>query len=257
MRFIRLLLFVGFIAIVWPVMSIQAVSKPVVGVSSVYTERTGTFNVSVYIESEEPIAAGSFDIQYDPLLLTVQESRVAFGPALANLPMTSLNGADAGKLSIAWAQLDGKKMQGTILELPARVITAGVGETIELNLRNVQLFNNKGEKIAVQSFSGQIKPFDGEEKEHPNRVGVDKEWKIQLSAPYNPATLNEHTVIVKRGTSTVGEEIIITPLTNRSFSVKAKDQFLRGKHTLEITDQLRSSNGNQLKEPVRHIFTVQ
>lgn len=236
--------------------TIQAISKPIVGVSSVYTEKTGTFTMSVFIESEEPIAAGSFDVQYDPLLMTIQENRVELGPALENLPLSSLNGANPGQLSVSWAQLDGKKMKGTILEFPARVVAAGVGETIDLNLKNVKLFNAKGEEVAVQSFSGEIKPFDGKEEEHKDTVGVDKEWIIRLNAPYNPATLNEHTVIVKRGTRTIPEDITITPLTDRSFSVKAADKFLKGKHTLEITDQLHSAKGGKLNEPVRHIFTV-
>lgn len=237
-----------------PVGSTKAASKPVIGVSTAYTEKAETMNMAVFIESDEPIAAGSFDIHYDSSFITFQVSRVALGETLLNLPLISLNASDAGKLAVSWAQLKGQKIQGTVLEFPARVVAAGVGEVIDFELRNVQLFNDKGKEISAESIHGQIKPFDGEEKEYGETVSVDKEWTIHLSEPYNSATLNEHAVTMKRGT--IMEEVIVTPLTSRSFSVKAKEQFRKTKYTLEITDQLRSVTGGKLKEPVRHTFTV-
>lgn len=253
MKSIRIILAIVLLAMILPTASVGAVSsKPVIGVTTAYTEKATTLEMAVFIESDEPIAAGSFDIQFDQSMVTT--SKIALGEQLLTFPMTSLSTSNPGKISVAWAQEKNANMEGAVLTFSARVVAAGVGENIKFNLRNVHLVNAQGKKVSVQTVNGQIKPFDGKETEHSETVGVDKVWTVRLSEPYHPATLNDQAVSLKRGT--VAEDIIITPLTDRSFQVKAKNPMRKAKHTLEITEQLSSANGSQLKEPVRHIFTV-
>jgi len=247
--FVLLSLFVLFI----PTTIASAVSKPVVGASTVYTEKTGTVNLSVFIDSDERIAGGSFELVYDPTQLTVRDKIVKPGPALTT-QLTAINSAEVGKVAVAWAQGTGVSMKGTVIEFPATVTTEGAGTTVNLTLKNVELYDAQGKKIAVQVLNGQVKPFTGIEKIHPGTVDVNKEWIIRLSTPYNPATLNNKTVTVKRGTVSVDVEV--TRIDATTFKVKSKLPFNKAKHTLEITDQLRSAGGGKLRQPVRHVFTV-
>ncbi|MEK5039855.1 cohesin domain-containing protein [Sporosarcina sp. FSL K6-3457] len=229
----------------------HAISKPVVGVSTVYVEKTGTVNLSVFIDSDERIASGSFEMVYDPTLLTMRT--VKEGTAWSN-QLKSLNSAEPGKVAVAWAQTTGVSMKGTVIDFSVSVPSASIGSTINLTLKNVKLFDAQGREIAAQVLDGQVKPFTGEVKEHPGTVDVNKEWTIRLSTPYNPATLNNQTVTVKRGT--VAVEVIITQIDATTFKVSPKNPYTKVKHTLEITDQLRSISGGKLNKPVRHEFTV-
>ena len=231
----------------------HAISKPVVGVSTVYMDKAGTVNLSVFIDSDERIAGGSFDLVFDPTMLTVKDKVVKEGTALSN-QLTAINSAEPGKVSVAWAQTTGVSMKGTVVDFPSTVTKDGANKTINLALKNVKLFDAQGKEIAVQVLNGQVKPFTGEVKEHPGTVDVNKEWTIRLSTPYNAATLNNQTVTVKRGTTAV--EVTVTPIDATSFKVKPKNPYVKGKHTLEITDQLRSARGGKLNKPVRHEFTV-
>lgn len=231
----------------------HAVSKPVVGVSTVYTEKAGIVNLSVFIDSDERIAAGSFDVVYDPALLTVRDKAVKEGTVWSD-QLKSINSAELGKVSVAWAQTTGVSMKGTVIDFPATVLAAGVNTTINLTLKNVKLFDAQGKEIATQVLNGQVKPFTGEVKVYPGTVGVNKEWTIRLSTPYNPATLNNQTVTVKKGT--VAVEVTIERVDAMTFKVSPKNPYTKVKHTLEITDQLRSTGGGKLNKPVRHEFTV-
>lgn len=255
MKFIRIMLTLVLLATILPIKSTYAVSnQSIISVTTAYLEKAGTVNMSVSIDSDEQIAAGSFDVEFDSTLTTVQANRVVLGETVSSLPLTSLGTEEVGKISVAWAQTKGVKMKGTLVDFPARIVAANAGEKIPFKLRNVQLYDAKGKEIPVKAINGQIKPFDGKETEHPETVGVDKVWTVRLSEPYHPGTLTDQAVTLKRGT--IEEEITITPLTDRSFQVKANSPLRKTKYTLEITEQLSSANGSKLKEPVRHIFTV-
>lgn len=230
-----------------------AATKPVIGVSTVYTDKTGTVNLAVFIESDQRIAAGSFDIVYDPLLLTVRDKVVKEGTTLST-QLKSINSAEPGKIGVSWAQLDGVMMKGTVIEFPATVTRDGAGATITLSLTNVHLYDAQGKEIAVQALSGEVKPFNGSVEERKEAVSNDHEFKIRLSTAYNDATLNASTVVVKRGNVVV--DVVLTRVNADTFSVKPVTTFARGKHTIEITDQLYSAQGSKLNQPVRYEFTV-
>lgn len=253
MRNLKVFVLLSLFMLLLPATLAHAVSKPVLGVSSAYIEKAGPVNLSVFIDSDERIASGSFDVVYDPTLLTVRDKTVKEGTAWSK-QLKSINSAEPGKVSVAWAQTAGVSMKGTVIEFPTTVLAAGVGSPINLTLKNVKLFDAQGKEIAVQVLNGQVKPFTGEVKVHPGTVAVDKEWTIRLSTPYNPATLNNQTVTVKRGT--VAVEVMITQIDATTFKVSPKNPYTKVKHTLEITDQLRSTGGGKLNKPVRHEFTV-
>lgn len=253
--FMKKLKIILVVTLVWLLMptSLQATAstKPVIGVSTVYT--AGAVNVAVFIESNERIAAGSFDIVYDPLLLTVRDKTVKEGAALAT-QLTSIHSAEPGKIGVSWAQLDGVAMKGAVIEFPATVTRDGVGAAIALSMKNVHLYDAQGKEIAVQALSGEVKPFNGKTEVRQGTVDTQYEFKVRLSTPYNKATLNSYTVVVKRGTTVV--DVVLTPIDAQTFSIKPVTSFAKGKHTIEITDQLRSAGGGKLKEPVRYEFTV-
>lgn len=253
MRYLKVFALLSLFMLLLPATLAHAVSKPVVGVSTVYAEKTGTVNLSVFIDSDERIASGSFDVLYDPTLLTVRDKAVKEGTVWSN-QLKVINSAEPGKVSMAWAQVTSVSMKGTVIEFPATVTRDGAGSTMNLTLKNVKLFDAQGKEIAAQVLNGQVKPFTGKEDTYPDTVGADKEWTIRLSTPYSPATLNNQTVTVKRGTTAV--EVTIERIDAMSFKVTPKNPYARGKHTLEITDQLRSERGGKLNKPVRHIFTV-
>ncbi|MEK4711869.1 cohesin domain-containing protein [Sporosarcina sp. FSL K6-5500] len=253
MRNLKVFVLLSLFMLLLPATLAHAVSKPVVGVSTVYMEKAGAVNLSVFIDSDERIAGGSFDVVYDPTLLTVKDKAVKEGTVWSN-QLKAINSAELGKVSVAWAQATGVSMKGTVIEFPATVIAAGAGSTMNLTLKNVKLFDAQGNEISVQVLNGQVKPFTGDVKAHPGTVEVNKEWTIRLSTPYNPATLNNQTVTVKRGTTVV--EVTVKPINATSFKMTPKNPYAKGKHTLEITDQLRSEHGGKLNKPVRHEFTV-
>lgn len=233
----------------------EAKGNSVLGVSTVYEDRATTVDISVFIQSDEAIAGGSFDVEYDSSIMTVADTDVKQGDLIApTLYLTSTNGAEAGKVSMAFAKFSGgASLDGTILTFRARVTKAK--ETVDLQLKNVNFYNAQGGRIAIQALSGQVKPFTGKQEEHKDAVKGDKAWTIRLSNAYNPATLNEHTITVKRGATPF--EIIIEPIDATSFKVKPKSNYARGTYTLEISEQLRSTGGSKLNQPVRHIFKVQ
>lgn len=251
MRNLKVIVLLSLFMLLLPATLAHAVSKPVLGVSSAYIEKAGTVNLSVFIDSDERIASGSFEMLYDPTLLTVKAAKE--GTAWSK-QLKSINSAESGKVSVAWAQAAGVAMKGTVIDFPATVTKDGAGSPINLTLKNVKLFDAQGKEIALQVLNGQVKPFTGDVQDHPVTVGVNKEWIIRLSTPYNPATLNNQTVTVIRGATAV--EVTVTRIDATSFKVTPKNPYVKGKHTLEITDQLRSTNGGKLKKAVRHIFTV-
>lgn len=234
--------------------TIQAKEKPILGVSTVYEKAVKTVDLAVYLQSDEKIAGGSFDVTYDSSLLTVSDSNVVVGDALSGFMMNSKNGANSGKVSVAFISDTGLTVNGDVLTFKGRILKAG--STIDLNFENAQFYGEDGNEIAVTIMNGAIKPFSGKELTHGEKVNSSKPWTIELSSEFNRSSLNEHTVIVK---DNYGRQvdIVIMKVSNTKFTVKPKGTYTRGTYTLEITDQLLSATGERLKEPVRHIFTVQ
>lgn len=237
-----------------PTTFVQAKSSAIVGVSTVYAEKAGNVELVVFIDSDERIAGGSFELDFDPALLTVRENTVIEGAALTD-QLFSLHGGEAGKIGLSWAQATSVSMKGTLVTFTGNVPRASVGQEIPLKLKNVHLFTGNGTEVSAQLLHGQVTPFDGITTEEKETVDGNKPWTITLSKGYNPATVNEHTVrvldrtgkpvdiIVKQG---AGNTIVVTPET----------EYKRGSYTLEISDQIRSMSGSKLNAPRRHEFTV-
>lgn len=237
-----------------PSTTIQAKEKPVLGVTTVYENRATTVDLAVYLQSDEKIAGGSFDVRYDSTQLTVNDSSVVVGEALSGFILNSKNGETAGKVSAAFANDTGLTINGNVLTFKGRILKKD--STIDLQFENVQFYGEDGKKIAVTIVGGAIKPFDGKESTNQDKADNAKPWTITLSTAYNRASLNEYTVSVKdRYNRPV--EIVIVNVSNTEFKVKPKGTYARGTYTLEITDQLLSATGEKLEEPVRHTFTVQ
>lgn len=233
---------------------VQAQTSAVIGVSTVYTEKTGNVELVVFVESDERIAAGSFEVDYDPALLTVRATTIVEGEALTR-QLSSTYGAEAGKIGFSWAQATGVKMTGTLLTFTGNVTRDGVGELIELKLKNVHLYAESGIEISPQLLHGHVKPFTGTTTEATAAVDVDKTWVITLNKSYNPATVNEQTVRVLNRTGKL-VEVVIERDGGNTIIVTPKTQYAKGNHTLEISDQIRSASGGKLNEPRRHEFTV-
>ena len=237
-----------------PIMPTEAAAKKTaIGVSSAYMERTGLANLTVFISSDEKIAGGSFDIEYNPDNLRINATDVKTTDTLSDY--LSSGGSDgAGKISMSFAKSSGSAIDGTIMEVKANVLTPGSGKINDLKLENVELYNEQGNKIDAQLISGQVKPFVGKESTYDGTVAVDKSWIITLSKPYNAATLNASAVSVKRGTMAFPVEVEV--VSDTQFRVKPIGPYLKTMYTLEVTDQLRSVNGAKLSQPVRLTFRV-
>lgn len=241
--------------LVWlPTTTIEAKEKPILGVSTVYVNNKTTADIAIYLQSDEKIAAGSFDVTYDTSLATVNNSSVAVGEALSGYSLHSINGATAGKVSVAFVNSTGIAAKGNVVKF--RVSGIKAGSTVDLKFKNVELYAEDGKKIAVTVLDGGVKPFDGKISTHGVQVQNSKPFTVTLSGAFNRASLNEHTVIVKdRYGRSVGIEV--EAVNNTQFTVKPKGTYVRGPYTLEVTDQLLSASGEKLKEPVQHSFTVQ
>lgn len=230
----------------------QAKGQPVIGVSNGYTERADYVDIGVFIQSDEKIASGSFDLVYDSDLLKVTDRDVVLGDQLMNY-LTSKSGVEEGKVTLSFAKATGETFDGTLMKIKTRVMS--VNEPIYIKFKNAQFYDEKGTKVNVKLLDGLIKSFTGDTQTHEKTETLDKVWTITLSNAFNPATLNEHTVKVTSGTRIV--DVILTPINSTSFTVTPKGNYTRGTYTLEISDQLRSANGSKLNKPIRHIFKVQ
>lgn len=246
-----LVLFLCFVLLL-PTVVAHAEETTVIGTSATYEAQGGkTVEIGVYINSKEKIASGSLELLYDKSLLSVKD--VKLGESLSSY-LTSVNGEKEGKISLAWANADGKGLDGTLLTVSVRL--SKDNENIKLDLENVQLFNEDGSKVAVQLFDGEIKPFSGELKKHTSKVKHDKQWTITLNQAFNPATVNRHTVKVKDRHGDL-IDVLVKKRDNTSFVIIPKGDYASGEYTLVISDQIRSSNGKKLKTPIELEFTVE
>ncbi|MDV6378751.1 hypothetical protein ORD22_11045 [Sporosarcina sp. GW1-11] len=254
MKKINVLVWFSILLLLIPAIPAQAaVKKTAVGVSSAFVESTGLVNLTVFISSNEKIAGGSLDILYNSDQVRINANDVKTTDTLS--PYLSSGGSDAaGKISLAFAKSSGSTIDGTVMEVKAVVLTPGSGKVNELKLENVELYTEQGKKITAQLIDGQIKPFTGKEQTHADSVANDKSWVVTLSTPYNSATLNAQVVSVKRGSIVVPVEVEV--VNDTKFRVKPIGTYPRGTYTMDITDQLRSANGEKLSQPVRFTFKV-
>lgn len=252
MRIIVLALFV-LLGCVLPINVADGATKPVLGASTVYTDKTGTVGIAIFIASEQKIASGSFDIMYDSNLLKIREQDITIGEVIAPT-LTSLYGSEAGKVSVAWAQAEGQTLDGTVVKLSPNVLKAGQATTIRL--ANVKLFSEDGTEIVAEVLDGQIQPFNGKKSVHSKKEKSNKAWTITLSQDVNMATVNKHTVVVKNNKG-VALDIKVDKKTNHSFTVTPVSQYPTGKYILEISDQVRSVNGNKLTQAIQYEFEIE
>lgn len=253
-KMIKVMVVLSLLLVWLPTTTIEAKEKPILGVSTVYVNNKTTADIAVYLQSDEKIAAGSFDVTYDTALATVSNSYVAAGEALSGYSLTSINGATAGKVSAAFVSSTGVAAKGNVVTFKASGMKAGA--TVDFKVENVELYGEDGKKIAVTIVDGGVKPFDGKETKHDGNVANSKPWTVTLSSPYNRASLNEHSVSVKNSRGAL-VEIEIVAVNKTQFTIKPKGTYARGTYTLEVTDQLLSASGEKLTEPVQHSFTVQ
>ncbi|ARF14920.1 cohesin domain-containing protein [Sporosarcina ureae] len=252
-KLVKILLVLSLLFYFAPTVPVNAQTKTVIGVSTVYEQRATTVEFSIFIDSMEEVAAGSFDLEYDPELLTVNERNVSVGESVGNY-LTSVNAASAGNISFAFAKSEGQKFEGdTLLTIKATVRKSNMQNNLKLN--NVHILTKDGKDVSKQIIDGAIKPFDGETKNYSKKEKAGKEWHIKLSKPYDPATLNHYAVTVR--TSTKIMEIKITPVTEDTFKVTPITPYARGNYTIEVTEQLHSANGTKLNKPIRQTFTVE
>lgn len=230
-----------------------AVNETVVGVSSAFIEKTGAVEIAVFISGKEKIAGGSLDIVYNSEYVRVNATDIKITDTLSPY-LSSASSDPAGKVSMAFAKVEGSLLNGTIMHMKTAVVGTGSGKVHDLTLENVELYDEQGKKIQVQLINGQMKPFVGNEITYEDFVTNDKSWIITVSKPYNPATLNERVASMKMGTKEI--EIEIEVISDKKFKIKPVGTYARGTYTMDITEQLRSVNGARLSQPVRFTFKV-
>ena len=248
---IKIFILLCLLVLALPNTFVQAKEDSLIGVSTLYEEKRGAIvDLGVFIQSNENIAGGSLKLVYDKTKLDVR--KVELGDQLTNY-LTSYNFSEPGTIALEWAKAAGKNLDGTLLIINARLLNAS--ETIDLRLKDVQLYNDDLSEVDVQTLDGQIKPFKGTKKAHDVKVNGNKEWTIELNKDFNPATINRHTIFVKdyRGNLI---DVNIQKINQHSFKIKPKANYLRGNYTLDISEQVRSISGSKL-EPCRFEFSVE
>lgn len=226
--------------------------KSFVGVESVYENQKGKMvNINLYIHGTDKIAGGSLELAYDQTALSVQKAVI--GDQLANY-ISSVNIDQPGKVSLDWAEADGHIQDGTILTITAQLLKAD--ETTSLDLQNVSLFKDDFSMIPIDTFNGEVKPFNGTVKKHDAKVQANKEWTVHFNKEFNPSTVNKHTVMVKDSMGN-GIDTNVTLSNQNTLIVTPISNYKSGTYTLLITDQVRTLDGTRLKQPVKYQFTVQ
>lgn len=249
----RMVMLLSIFTLILPSTFAQAVTKPILGVSTIYTDKAGTVQIGIFINSDDKIASGSFELEYDATLLRIRDQDLTNGESISPA-FVSTNASEEGKVTVSWAQADEKKLNGTVLTISAYVLKAG--QTVNMNLENVALYNEDGSEVDVQVLDGQVKPFTGEKKVHATKEQANKVWTVTLSKDFNPATLNKYTVLVKNSRN-IAVDVKLEKKNNQSFTVTPLTNYAAGKYTLEITDQLRSTNQSKLNKAIIYEFVIQ
>lgn len=249
-KWTKLFVLCSLLILLLPNLVVEAKTTSVLGVSTVYEDRRTTVELSVFLQSDEKIGSGSFDVVYDQTALS--NVKVSVGSSI-NGSLHAVHADNAGTVSMAWADVESKTVKGTMLTFTARLDKNG--ETVPLKLENVHLYREDGTEIDMQIVDGEVKPFSGKDETHGSKVKNDKVWTVTLSEPFNPATLNANAVKVMRGTTEIAVDVQVKD--GKTFTVTPKVNYPRGKYVLEISEQIYSEKGTKLKEPRRLEFTVE
>ena len=153
-KMMKILVVLSLLLVWLPTTIIEAKEKPILGVSTIYESSKTTADIAVYLQSDEKIAAGSFDVTYDSSISRVTSSTVVVGEALSGYSLTSINGATAGKVSVAFVNATGIAAKGNVVTF--RVSGFKAGSVINLDFDNVELYTEEGKKIVATVVDGGI-----------------------------------------------------------------------------------------------------
>lgn len=251
-KYAPIIIFIFVLALLVPSPFAKADGKSLVGVENVYENQKGkTVTFNLYIHGNENIAGGSLDLLYDQTALSVQTAKI--GDQLSG-SIWSVNTAQAGKVSLEWANAAGQLQEGTVLTITARLLKAD--ETIPLDLQNVSLFREDYSIITVDSFNGEVKPFKGKQIKLSSKVKANKQWTIRFNKAFDSATVNKNTVMVL---DSLGNrvDVNVQAVTGNSVTVTPKSDYKSGTYTLLVTEQVRTLTGDKLKQPVKYGFSVE
>jgi len=236
---------------------VKAAEQGQIMVTSSYEERRGrTVSLSVLLTDSDDVDAGSFELHYDADVGYVTEAEK--GDALSSDALFALNTEQArnGVVKAAWAS-DESLEEGAILNLEFRLMHRNRKNQTDLDLSNVQVFDEDGDRISLNVVDGDVKPFEGKTESNKKNIKSDKEWTITFNTPMSRSTLNPHTIKVKADRT--GEEIPVKVQMSKdkkSVTVSPVKHYIKGSYTLTISDQIQSANGDPLKEGVQLPFTV-
>ncbi|WP_081672899.1 Ig-like domain-containing protein [Pontibacillus marinus] len=255
-----LLLFTGFMS--YPSNTspkiVEAASGGQVMITSSFEERRGrTVSLSVLVSDIEDADAGSFELHYDADVGYVTEAEKGDAMPEGALFVKNIDQARNGVIKAAWASDDGEVKDGELLTLEFRLMHRNRKNSTDLDLSNVQLFDEDGDPISFNVVDGDVKPFNGKKKASQKNINSNKTWTIKFNTPMNRSTLNPHTITVTDDRT--GEKIPVKVKMSKdkkSVTVSPVKHYVKGSYTLTINDQIQSSHGDSLKEAVQLPFTV-
>lgn len=236
---------------------VEAAGQGQIMVTSSYEERRGrTVSLSILLSDVDDVSAGSFELHYDADVGYVTGAEK--GDALPGdaLFVNNVEQARNGVIKAAWASEE-SLAEGALLTLDFRLMHRNRKNSTDLDLSNVQIFDEDGDPISLNVVDGDVKPFDGKKNASKKNINSNKTWTITFNTPMNRSTLNPHTIKVT--SDRTGEEIPVKVQMSKdkkSVTVSPVKHYIKGSYTLTISDQIQSTHGDQLKEGVQLPFTV-
>jgi hypothetical protein len=232
--------------------AITSDSRGSITVETKYEEQRGNYTIEIHAHNLEDLAGGSFELRFDGSMLNARSLKP--GDALHKEYFD--HNLDNNSVKVAWAAAEGKDTDGTLFEMEYRLTSNG--NKSEINLHNVQLFDDKLNKLDVDVINGGIKPFDGDTRKSSKNVKPDHPWTITFSNPVHRSTVNRQTIYVvnnlgqrvqtRPDISSDGKQITLHPPVGN---------YKAGDFTLVITDQIRTPRGTALKQAVKMDFSIE
>lgn len=241
---------------VFTFMNVEATeaNHTVVMLNSVYEESKGKYvTINVYVSNPSNMASGIMELEYDPAFIEAKD--VGKGELLSSAKLVeNLKDAKNGKIKIAWATEEGISENGVLFTIKFRTLQAVQAAPIKISY--LSMYDDSYNEISSRKVDGRIGAFKGGTKNPITVNNVKKDFKINFSLPVDKNTINNQSITV---IDSKGKAIAVDfsfENGNKTVVVSPKLEYIKGKYTLTVTEQILSQGGKQLRFPAKVDFEI-
>lgn len=231
-----------------------------ISVTSAFDEKPrNPIELAVLGQGIDDVAGGVIEFEFDEKIVKLENTSVGEDLQSADFLVYD-NLADKNRpkdtVTVAFASSEGVAINGVLLSLSFELIRLN-GET-PIKIKRVELFDQQGGKIFVQTHNGAIQPFEGNESKAEQPVTGNKDWKVAFNVPLRPSSINKQTVYVINNRTKERVPVQIGLQSNQTeLIVKAPNGgYLTGDYSLYVTDQVTSKGNKSLKKAVKMSFST-